>query len=115
VSLLLKNQTISSKNLIRLPSHVITSPKCQCHRSFHIFCTDLFHENDQHTEMINIQPAPHCHDRDSSRRILTSHRKYRHEFPEDNAHDTIVTTRSELADLTIPESQSLEKKVYFPS
>jgi hypothetical protein len=113
VSLLIKNKNISSLNLMRLPSHVVTSPKCQCHRSFHIFCTDLIHENDEDIEMINVRPAPHCHERDLSRRILTSHRKYRHESQEDNAQGTIGTTSSELGRVTIPESPSPEKKVLF--
>ncbi|CAF0865165.1 unnamed protein product [Rotaria sordida] len=114
VSLLLKNRNISQPNLVQLPSHLITSPDCRCHRSFHIFCTDLFHENDQNIDMINIHPAPRIHDRDLSRRVSTPYKKPRPRKLEDNDQDTIVTTRSEPCQVIVPESQSLEKKLRVP-
>ncbi|CAF4072782.1 unnamed protein product [Rotaria sp. Silwood2] len=100
--------------LIQLPSHLITSPNCQCHRSFHIFCTDLFHENDQNIDMINIHPAPRTHDRDSSRRISTPYRKSRPRQLENNDQDTVITSRSEPCQVIGPENQSLEKKLRVP-
>jgi hypothetical protein len=108
VSLLLKN-----KNSQRLPSHLIPSPSCQCHRSFHLFCTDLLDEDD--IDMINIHPAPRNHERDSRRSMLVStpYRKHRHRHQEDNDQETIVTTRSEPCQMTNPDSQLLERKVFF--
>jgi hypothetical protein len=109
VNLLLKHKNISQPNLLRLPSHFITSENCSCHRSFHIFCTDLFHENDQDIEMIHIHPAPRTRERDSSRRILSPYKKYNyHQYQEDNDRDRIGTPISEL---TTSENQLFDKKV----
>ncbi|CAF0720215.1 unnamed protein product [Rotaria sp. Silwood1] len=99
---------------IQLPSHLITSPDCQCRRSFHIFCTDLFHENDQNIDMLNNHPAPRTHDRGLSRRVSTPYRKNRPRPLEDNDQNTVVTSRSEPCQVILPESQSLEKKLRVP-
>lgn len=111
VNLLLKNKNISQPNFLQLPSHLITSPDCQCHRSYHIFCTDLYPEHDQDIDMIHIHPAPRNHEKSPSHRISSSCRKSRHRILEDNDHDTIVTTRSEPCHVTNTESQLSEKKV----
>jgi hypothetical protein len=111
VSLLLKNKNISQPDFLQLPQHLITSPNCQCHRSFHIFCTDLFPKDEYDIDMIHIHPAPRNHERDPSRRILSSNKKSRHRILEDN--DTIVTSRSEPCHVNNnnTESQLFEKKV----
>lgn len=113
VKLLLKNKNISQPNLVQLPSHLITSENCLCHRSFHIFCTNLFDKNEQDIEMIHIHPAPRNHERDLSRRISTPLKKYHHQYQEDNDQDFIGTSRSEPCHVPIPESQLLEKKVFI--
>lgn len=113
MKLLLKNRDISRRNLVQLPSHLVESPHCQCHRSFHIFCTDLFYENDDSIEMINIHPAPRIHDRDLSRRLPTPYQKTRQRLPEDTDRDTIITSRSEPCHNIAQETtQPVEKKVF---
>ncbi|CAF0751184.1 unnamed protein product [Adineta ricciae] len=86
VSLLQKHKAISAINRIRVRSHTILSAQCQCHRSFHLFCTDLFNDSPTENDMINQHPAPHCHDRDVSRRVPTPFRKYRHRFVSETIH-----------------------------
>lgn len=124
VSLLLKNANIPQPNLVRLPSHLVTSENCQCHRSFHLFCTDLFPEYDQDIDMIYIHPAPRIYERDSSRRTLTPYKKshhhhhhhqsshFHHVDDRDNEQDIIGTARSEPVQTNITENQLFEKKVY---
>lgn len=111
VNLLLKNSNISPSNPVRLPAHRVRTEHCQCHRSFHIFCTDLLPKNEQDIDMIYIHPAPRNHDRDLSRRVSTPWRKFHRKYHEDNEQDNVSTTRSEPNQMTISESQSLEKKV----
>lgn len=115
VNLLLKNKNFSQPNLVQLRSHLVKSEICQCHRSFHLFCTDLFPKTDHDIDMIHIHPAPRIYERDSPRRISTpyknSHSHHRHQ--EDNEQDPIGTPRSEPVQMTISESQLLEKKVLF--
>ena len=57
--------------------------------------------------MIFIHPAPRHHDRESTRRVLSSSRKSR---AKDHESDLLVTTRSEPH--TALDSQLLEKKVW---
>ncbi|CAF2036468.1 unnamed protein product [Rotaria magnacalcarata] len=116
VSLLLKNRNIARRNLVQLPSHLVTSPNCQCHRSFHIFCTDLFPENDLTHDMINIHPAPRTHDRDLSHRVSTPYQRNRRRQQEDHSHDSIFTSRSEPihVPILVSESQTYDKKFRVP-
>lgn len=113
MSLLLKKKNINQRNSVPLPSHLVTSNDCECHRSFHIFCTHLFPEHDPITDMINLHPAPRAHDRDSTRRAPTPYQRHRHRHQEDNNQDTIFTSRSEPAHVPIlvVESQPFERKV----
>jgi len=111
VNLLLKNKNFSQPDLLKLPSHLFTSENCQCYRSFHIFCTDFFHKNDQDIEMIHIHPAPRTRERDPSRRVSTPYKKYHHRHQEDSDDDPIGTTRSESCHRTTPENQLIENKV----
>ncbi|CAF3334595.1 unnamed protein product [Rotaria socialis] len=115
VSLLLKNRNITQRNLVQLPSHLVTSPNCQCHRSFHIFCTDLFPENDLTHDMINIHPAPRTHDRDLSHRVSTPYKKNRHR-QQDHNQDSIFTSRSEPihVPILVSDSQTYDKKFRAP-
>ena len=107
VSLLLKHRfggkllsTCSSSNSI-----------CSCHRSFHLFCTDLLVSEPSST-MINIHPAPRHHDRNARRLLLSSARKRKSRLKEEADQEAIMTsTRSDPCQLTIADSQSLEKKV----
>ena len=108
MNLLLKHKNISSPNLVRLPTHLVTSEPCQCTRSFHLFCTALFPRNDPTLEMIYIHPAPRHHERDSTRRVLSSVRKSR---SKDQEPDTMITARSEPSHIILSDGQILEKKV----
>ncbi len=112
MNLLLKNSNISLSNPARLPSHLATTENCQCHRSFHIFCTDLLPKNDDDIDMIYIHPAPRNHDRDLSRRVSTPMRRFYRKHHEDNEQDNASVTRSEPNQMAIPESQLLDKKVF---
>lgn len=109
MNLLSKDRTISSANLVRLPSHLVTSDNCRCTRSFHLFCTALFPRRDPSLEMIYIHPAPRHHDRESTHRVLSSVRKSR---AKDQEFDSLVTTRSEPLQAIPPDSQQFEKKVW---
>jgi hypothetical protein len=115
VNLLLKNQNISQANLVRLPSHLVTSEICQCPRSFHIFCTDSFPLNDQDIEMIYIHPAPRKYERGSSRRISTPYKQYNHPRHQENNQQHMIITARSAPTMNIPESQLLEKKVLIIS
>lgn len=62
--------------------------------------------------MINIHPAPLSNDRAIRRSTpFRSNRKRRQR--EDVDHETVITTRSEPAQLTLADNQALEKKVLF--
>ena len=113
VNLLLKHRNISQPNLVQLPLHLVTSPNCQCRRSFHIFCTDLLDKNGENTDMINVHPAPRTHDRDLSRRVPTPYRKYRHPHQKEYDQETIITARSEPPHAATAERHTLEKQVIF--
>ncbi len=110
VNFLLKNRNISQSNQVRLPTHAVPIEICQCHHSFHIFCTDLFQKNEQDIDMIYIHPAPRNHDRDLSRRAPTPSRKSYRKHHEDNDHDTVST---EYSQVIVPENPLLEKKVFI--
>lgn len=113
VNLLLKHKNISQSNPVELPSHLVTSNNCQCHRLFHIFCTNLLPQNDSHIDMIYIHPAPLNHERDSTRRVSTSFRKSHHKHYDDIEKDIIVTARSEPCQVSMPENQLFERKVFI--
>lgn len=62
--------------------------------------------------MINIHPAPRHHDRNARRLLLSSARKRKSRLKEEADQEAIMTsTRSDPCQLTMVDSQSLEKKV----
>ena len=60
-----------------------TSSSCHCRRSFHLFCTDLFDEKEAASDVTQVHPAPHCRDRDSTRRLPMLHRKCTYSMAEE--------------------------------
>ncbi|CAF1360751.1 unnamed protein product [Adineta steineri] len=115
VKLLLKNQKNFSSNLLRSSSHDVISSKCQCQRSFHIFCTDLFHENDSDIKMINSHPTSYYHNKRLSNRISTPYRKYRHEIQEENNPNTTFQIPSKVSSRTNPNQRSIQTPTKYSS
>ena len=60
--------------------------------------------------MIHIHPAPRHHDR-GIRRSTPFRMRRKHRHRDENDQETVITARSEPAQLTLADHQALEKKV----